>query len=190
VREAEKRYGVPVNDHLAVQSYNDQLEIDHGLFGELLSLDELAKALDTRDAGRLGQVHAYVAKMLEAEPVYFSFFGTTFPRPEPVLVDGVELYPYPKEFPREMSVQVAFAGERALVRDVFNGWTSSTGASRPVELPGRDRWYRAMGSNTLANYLFSPALMLWKIQIEQLKEGRTVTMPAAPVSPGMLSRET
>jgi hypothetical protein len=47
-----------------------------------------------------------------------------------------------------------------------------------------------MGSNTLANYLFSPALMLWKIQIEQLKEGRTVTMPAAPVSPGMLSRET
>lgn len=191
VRDAERRAGVMIDDSTAVRAYNTKLELDEQLFMGAFGMAELAAQIPD-DAGRLEDVHAYVTKMLEAEPVYFGFRTDKYLSEDVQVVEGVRLVT-PKDAAKVPTVGIALMGRHARKRDVFDLTQFLGGAPNPaaegrraMQLPGRDRAFRVMGVAALGTYLWSPALVLWQVQIAQLLEGRAVTMPAAPVPPGML----
>lgn len=185
VEKEIERLDLRIDQSHAARTYNEKLDKDHQLYGEDLDFEEIRGRIASASFDRLVQVHEWVSLMLEAEPLYFSF-KTVEPSAAPFKTNA----PHVETGLGELSIAIAFPGSHALARDAFSPGTGRNELAGIPEIkrPGRDRWARAIGTDAFDNYLYSPAHVLTSIQIEQLEEGRAVTMPRSLIIPAELLR--
>lgn len=186
VRQAAKDYGYGnVASGPAVSAYNNDLEQDEKLYTEDLSMVEMHDRLTPEAYARLQVVHAGITEFLGAEPVYFEFEIPTHVDGKSVEFEGIR-FVLEKTVRRDKQICFAFAGQRALVRDVFD--IPNVAPTGPKYLqPGRDRWYRNLSHGAFATYLHSPVFALTQMQLAQSREGRSLaTTLSSILRPEML----
>lgn len=190
VRRAEELAKLPIDDSSAVRAYNNKLRKDQSLFVRELSWADLEDWLEAEDFARLRKVHAWVALMIGAEPVYFEW-KTDTPTGElgVSIIEGVR-YVDKVETAKLATIAAAFPGPNCLVRDTFDltqylggGPNPDAAGRRAMQLPGRDRWARLDGAGTFTTYLVNPTEVLSRIQMRQIEDGRGVTMERSPIVP-------
>ncbi|MEK9754913.1 MAG: hypothetical protein VW338_17100, partial [Rhodospirillaceae bacterium] len=91
VRALERSFGPSfVDDHVAVNQYNNLLRQTHEQYHEDLSLDELKALLSVKDYARLIQVHQWVTSVIGAEPIYFSIDTPMVISEDVVNIEGID----------------------------------------------------------------------------------------------------
>lgn len=184
VRAQEALYGVSIDDTRARNAYNNKLAKDMSLFGGVLSTDEVAEMLeDSRDVGAFRRAVAWVTNIIGAAPVFFRFKSDQWISEDVFFVEGVRNVTL-KEAAKVDTVGIAFPGPHCMKRDVFSlveflkGKPNLAAAGKKaVDLPGRDRWFRVIGTGALTSFIYNAVLTLTSVQVSQIQEGRDVTMP-------------
>lgn len=185
-----ERTGVRINAVHACSVYNNKLDKDHELYTEDLDMGELKALLAPADFERLQVVDAWLTSLLESAPVYFGFSVDKVTAETVTLIEGVPHVEITNTA-KVPSIGVAFVGRHSMIRDVFSpgiGVWDGPGV-KSVDQPGRDRPYRITGVGAFTAFLWSPVLVITRMQIEQLLQGRAVTIESSPlIPPGLLSR--
>jgi hypothetical protein len=184
IRAAEKVAGVNVDETVSRPAMNQKYIQDHALFGEVISRDEVRDGLPSaEDKARFDEVMAGMPTVIDADPAFFTFDVLDIESEEiPSVVPGK---PPSWKITAERVKKACYAlpGPHCLRRDVFPIGISPR--KYPDEMkdfykPGRDRWARGTGEDSLWRFIWAPGQLLASIQIQQQIEGRPVTMPKHP----------